>query len=329
MATKSKNAASAVKNERDPKAQKQEQITRVKNLLNRLIFIVDEYETETRVSYDKERQIRNINNCANTILYNETKSVFSIPTELSIVRELIFNIQNVDGILESFNRNIERLTKKGDYDEIPKQLKEATEFSESLNKHIVELNTIIAQKMEEGFGSRRDLARYKIEKEKAAKEELRKFKEEIGELYANGELFSKLEGRLKDKNISDEAIVQLKNKYVNAFLELNKEKIFKAMSSKKDYEVVAEEFEVNIKTLSAFLKNVEKDEKIEKLIEVLEKKLYETMVNDLIEEKTTTKELNKKYPAYLVKQAISSVKTMAKTKSETEVKEEKVSEKKA
>jgi hypothetical protein len=325
---KGKAASSNTKSfkvKKSPEEEKKASISKTKALLERLSLLVDGYEQEPRVSYDKDRQIKNINNCVNTILFNETKSVFSIPTELSIVRELIFNIQNVDGILESFNRGIERLTKRGSYDEIPEQLKKATDFSEALNKHITELNELIIQKMEEGFGSRRDLARYESDKEKAAKEELRKLKEDVGAEYAKGELFSKLEKKLEGK-ISDEEIARVKNRYVNDFMEANKDKIIKAVISKKDYAVVAESFEVEMKVLYAFLSRTEKEEKIEKALLLLEDKLVEDMVNDLVANKITVSELHKKYPGKLVNKAAS----IAKSRKQEDTKPEKeVSEKKA
>ena len=322
MEIKNQNQKSNNRGKRDPKVEKEALISKAKISLKNLNVLVDEYELEPRTSYEKDRQIKNIVNSANTILYNETKNVFSIATELFTVRELIFNIQHVDGVLESFNRGIERLTKKGAYDEIPKQLEMATEFTASLNTQIKDLNSLISKKLEEGFGSRRDLARFAIDKENAAKEKLRELKREVAEAYGAGELFSKLESKLKDE-ISDEAIVQFKKQHVNAFLEANKDKIFKAIISKKDYTVVAEQFETDMKTLYAFLNNVEKEAKIEKLLEEIKEKLYETIANDLIEKKTTASELYGKYPKDLVKKATSSVKNQKEPETGKKVSEKK------
>lgn len=317
MSKKQQNKKSNNRGKRDPKVEKEALISKAKKSLENLNTLVEEYEQEARVSYEKDRQVKNIVNSANAISYNETKNVFSIATELSTVRELIFNIQHVDGILESFNRGIERLTKKGAYDEIPKQLEMATEFTASLNTQIKDLNNLISEKLEEGFGSRRDLARFAIDKENIAKEKLRELKKEIAETYKAGELFSKLESKLKDK-ISDEAIIEFKKQNINAFLESNKDKIFKAITSKKDYTVVAEQFETDIKTLYAFLKMQEKDEKLEKLAKEIEEKLYETMANDLIENKTTANELYERYPKGLVKKATSMIKDRNQKEVETE-----------
>lgn len=325
MSEKQQNENSNNRKRRDPKAEKEALISKAKITLKNLNALVDEYELESRTSYVKDRQIKNIVNSANTILFNETKNVFSIATDLHTVRELIFNIQHVDGVLESFNKIIERLTKKGAYDEISKQLEMATEFTASLNTQIKDLNSLISKKLEEGFGSRRDLARFAIDKENAAKEKLRELKREVAEAYGAGELFSKLESKLKDE-ISDEAISEFKKQNVNAFLKSNKEKIFKAIASKKDYTVVAEQFETDMKTLYAFLNNVEKEAKIEELLEEIKNKMYETIVNDLVENKITVRELNEKYPRGLVKKATSMVKNRNQKEPETG---KKVSEKKA
>lgn len=307
MSEKQQNEQQNTKKKRDPIAAKESQIARANATLENLIRLVEEYGAENRTSYEKDRQIRNIINSANTILYNETKNVYSIATELSMVRELIFNIQHVDGILESFNRKIERLTKQGSYDKIPEHLKNATDFSELLNSQIGNLNNLISTKMEEGFGSRRDLARFAKEKEDAEKERLNELKNSVIEAYRSGEFFSKLEDKLKGE-ISDESIEQLKNDNIDAFLDANKEKIFKALASKKDYAVVAEQFEVNMKNLYAFLNNVEKEAKVEKLLEDMKKNLYETIVNDLASNKTTVNKLNKIYPRSLVKKASTMLK---------------------
>lgn len=320
---KNKNVKNSGK--RDSKTEKEFLISKARSAMNKLSELIDEYESDSRVSFDKDRQIKNISNSANAILFNETKNVFSIPTELSTVRELIFNIQHVDGILESFNRTIERLSKRGSYDEIPEQLKMATDFTASLDSQIKNLNNLIAEKLEEGFGSRRDLTRFAIDKENAAKEKLRELKRAVADEYEAGELFSKLESRLKDE-MSDEAIAQFKKQHVFAFLEANKEKVFKVLVSKKDYAVVAEQFETDMKTIYAFFSNVEKDEKIEKLLEEMQNKLYETIVNDLVEKKIVVNELYGKYPKDLVKKATSMVKAEKKANSETE---KKASEKKA
>jgi len=325
MSEKQQNENSNNRKRRDPKAEKEALISKAKITLKNLNALVDEYELESRTSYVKDRQIKNIVNSANTILFNETKNVFSIATDLLTVRELIFNIQHVDGILESFNRGIERLTKKGAYDEIPKQLEMATKFTASLNTQIKDLNSLISKKLEEGFGSRRDLARFAIDKENAAKEKLRELKREVAEAYGAGELFSKLESKLKDE-ISDEAISEFKKQNVNAFLKSNKEKIFKVIASKKDYTVVAEQFETDMKTLYAFLNNVEKEAKIEELLEEIKNKIHETIVNDLVKNKITVRELYEKYPKGLVKKATSMIKNRNQKEPETG---KKVSEKKA
>lgn len=320
MAKNKQDKKPIIREKRDPKNEKEALISKAKASLENLSEMVSEYELETRASYEKERQIKNIVNNANTISYNKTKNVFSIATELSTVRELVFNIQNVDGILESFNRGIERLTKKGAYDEIPKQLEMATEFTASLNKQIKDLNDLILQKLDEGFGSRRDLARFEADKKNAAREELKELKAQIAEAYSSGELFSKLESQLKDK-VSDEAIINLKNQHTNAFLESSKDKIFKAMASKKDYTLVADQFEIETKILYSFLSSAEKDEKLEKAIEEIDKKLFNTIANSLIAGEVTVAELHKKYPKSLVKKITSMIKEKEPDEAKKEISE--------
>jgi len=308
----------------NPKDEKETLVQKAEAVLRSLNELVNEYNNDFRRSYEKERQIRNIINSANAILYNTTKNVYSIPTDLHTVRELVFNIQHVDGILESFNGRIERLTKRGSYDEIPEQLKMVTEFTTSLNAQIESLNKLITKKMEEGFGSRRDLTRFAMEKENAAKEKLKELKKEVADAYEAGEFFSKLESKLKDK-ISDEAIIQFKKEHVNAFLDANKEKIFKALTSKKDLYSVSEQFETDMRTLYAFLNEKEKDKNIESLFEEIKNKLFEEVLNNLEEKKATVKELNKKYPKSLVRNAISAI----KEKNQKEPSQEEANQKEA
>ena len=229
--------------------ERQEQVLeRAIQLKNRILERVENVDLDNSNQKARRESINflyKINRGINTASFSDEKEVGNIILSSEKTKDMLEYAEKIDGILSYYNKEIEVLAQKGQYNELSEHMKNAGNFVENIEKSLTSLQDNINSAFEKGIGSRRDLEDFKKAKRK---ENINK----AAEILQTGELPSIVKDKLE---VTDEVISIALNRVKAEYIQAHQDEIVEKLNKKIAFEEIAEQMEINSDDIWEVYKN--------------------------------------------------------------------------
>ena len=175
-----------------------------------------------------------VNRGINAASFSDEKEVSNIILSSEKTKDMLEYAEKIDGILSYYNKEIEVLAQKGQYNELTEHMKNAGSFVENIEKSLTSLQDNINSAFEKGIGGRRDLEDFRKVKRK---ENINK----AAEILQTGELPSVVKDKL---GVADEVVSTALNRVKTEYIRVHQDEIIEKLNKKIAYEEIAEQMEI-------------------------------------------------------------------------------------